>query len=137
MRLNDDESLSFGCGCFNQFYSRFSQDSPKDRGSWDVQFCLSEITVAELKYGAAKSNRPEENRNETDSFCAKFEIMSIYPALDVFAFEKARLEKLGLRLDDFDLLIGSTAIHYDLVLVTNNVKHFERMQRLNIENWAK
>ena len=102
-----------------------------------ANFCLSEITVAELKYGAAKSNRPEENRNETDSFCAKFEIMSIYPVLDVFAYEKARLEKLGLRLDDFDLLIGSTAIHYNLVLVTNNVKHFERMQGLNIENWTK
>ena len=63
--------------------------------------------------------------------------MPIFPVLDVFAFEKARLEKLGLRLDDFDLLIGSTAIHYDLVLVTNNVKHFERMQGLNIENWVK
>jgi len=99
--------------------------------------CLSEITVAELKYGAEKSNRPEYHRRRADSFCAKFEIMSIYPALDVFAFEKARLEKLGLRLDDFDLLIGSTAIHNDLVLVTNNVKHFERMQRLNIENWVK
>jgi len=87
--------------------------------------------------GAEKSNRPEYHRRRADSFSAKFEIMSIYPALDVFAFEKARLKKLGLRLDDFDLLIGSTAIHYDLVLVTNNVKHFERMQRLNIENWTK
>ena len=101
------------------------------------RICLSEITVAELKYGAEKSNRPEYHRLRADSFCTKFEIRPIYPVLDVFAFEKARLEKLGLRLDDFDLLIGSTAIHYDLVLVTNNVKHFERMQRLNIENWMK
>ena len=99
--------------------------------------CLSEITVAELKYGAEKSNRPEFHRLRANSFCSKFEIMQIYPVLDVFASEKARLEKLGLRLDDFDLLIGSTAIHYDLVLVTNNVKHFERMQNLTIENWAK
>ena len=102
-----------------------------------ANFCLSEITVAELKYGAEKSNRPEYNRNEIDSFCAKFGIRPIFPVLDVFASEKARLEKLGLRLDDFDLLIGSTAIHYDLVLITNNVKHFERMQHLTIENWTK
>ena len=102
-----------------------------------ANFCLSEITVAELKYGAAKSDRPEIHRLQVEAFCGDFEIMPIYPILDVFASEKARLEKLGLRLDDFDLLIGSTAIHYGIVLVTNNVKHFERMQHLTIENWAK
>ena len=95
---------------------------------------LSEITVAELKYGAEKSNRPEFHRRRANSFCAKFEIMPIFPVLDVFASEKARFEKLGLRLDDFDLLIGSTAVHYGLVLVTNNVRHLERMQHLTIEN---
>ena len=98
---------------------------------------LSEITVAELKYGAEKSSRPEYHRLCVGSFCAKFEIMPIYPVLDTFASEKARLEKQGLRLDDFDLLIGSTAIHYDLVLVTNNLKHFERLQQLTFENWIK
>jgi tRNA(fMet)-specific endonuclease VapC len=101
-----------------------------------VNLCLSEITVAELKYGVEKSKRPEYNRQRVDSFCAKFRILPIYQALDVFAYEKARLERLGIRLDNFDLLIGSTAIRYDLVLVTNNVKHFERMQRLNLERWA-
>jgi len=100
------------------------------------RICLSEITVAELKYGAEKSNRPEHHLQDVESFQAKFGILSISPVLDVFAFEKARLKKLGLRLDDFDLLIGATAIHYDLVLVTNNVKHFERMQHLSVENWT-
>ena len=98
-------------------------------------FHLSEITIAELKYGAEKSNRPEQNHQEVDSFIAKFGIVPIRQALDVFAFEKARLEKLGLRLDDFDLLIGATAIYYGFVLVTNNVKHFERMEHLSVENW--
>ena len=102
-----------------------------------ANFCLSEITVAELKYGAAKSDRPEVHRLQVEAFCGDFGIIPINLVLDVFASEKARLEKLGLRLDDFDLLIGSTAIHYDLVLVTNNVKHFERMQHLTIENWTK
>jgi len=97
--------------------------------------CLSEITVAELKYGAAKSKQPERHGQQVDSFLAKFDILSISPILDVFASEKARLERLGCRLDDFDLLIGATAIQYGLVLVTNNVKHFERMQHLSIENW--
>ena len=97
-------------------------------------FRLSEITVAELKYGAEKNNWPEYHREQVDFFYAEFGILPISPVLDVFAYEKARLEKLGLRLDDFDLLIGATAIHYDLVLVTNNVKHFERIQNLSFEN---
>ena len=101
-----------------------------------ANFRLSEITVAELKYGAAKSNRPEHNRLQVEAFIGDFGIMPIYESLDTFASEKARLEKLGLRLDDFDLLIGATAIHYGLILVTNNVKHFERMKGLHIENWA-
>jgi tRNA(fMet)-specific endonuclease VapC len=97
---------------------------------------LSEITAAELKYGAAKSNRPEYNLQKVNFFCAEFGIVPISPVLDVFAFEKARLERLGLRLDDFDLLIGATAIHYGFTLVTNNTKHFERMQNLSIESWT-
>jgi len=99
-------------------------------------FLLSEITVAELKYGAAKSNRPDANMRQAETFIGEFGIVPIYDALDVFASEKARLEKLGLRLDDFDLLIGATAIHYGFVLVTNNVKHFKRMQNLSIETWT-
>jgi tRNA(fMet)-specific endonuclease VapC len=102
-----------------------------------TNFYLSEITVAELKYGAMKSNRPEHHRLQVDTFCAEFGIVPITNALDVFAYEKVRLEKLGLRIDDFDLLIGATAIHYGFVLVTNNTKHFERMQHLTLENWTK
>jgi len=100
-----------------------------------THLCISEITVAELKYGAAKSSRPEHHRQRVDSFCAEFGIVPIFPVLDVFASEKVRLEKLGSRLDDFDLLIGAAAIHYGLVLVTSNTKHFERIQGLSMENW--
>jgi tRNA(fMet)-specific endonuclease VapC len=80
---------------------------------------VSEITVAELIYGAAKSNRPAHHRQRVESFIAEFGVLPVYPTLDVFASEKARLEKIGLRLDDF----------------TNNTNHFERMQHLTVENW--
>jgi predicted nucleic acid-binding protein len=45
------------------------------------------------------------------------------------------LEHTGQRVDQFDLLIGATAMHHELTLVTSNLKHFERMQGLEIENW--
>lgn len=40
-------------------------------------------------------------------------------------------------VDDFDLLIGTSAIAHDMVLVTNNPKHFERMDGIVVENWTE
>jgi len=57
--------------------------------------------------------------------------------LDSYAQEKARLRKQGTPLDDFDLLIGASAVANNLILVTNNVKHFERIEGITIENWAQ
>lgn len=71
---------------------------------------ISEITVAELKYGAEKSDLPDTNREMVNNFILKFKQLSINAALDVYAKEKARLKKEGNLVDDFDLLIGSTAI---------------------------
>jgi tRNA(fMet)-specific endonuclease VapC len=101
------------------------------------QCALSIITLAELKFGAENSNRPDLRRIETETFCRPLPVLSLNDALDVYATEKTRLRRLGQPIADFDLLIGSTAIYYNLVLVTNNVKHFERMQYLTIENWTK
>lgn len=98
---------------------------------------ISEITVAELKYGLYKSGRVEENEQSINDFISKFVIIPIYPALDVYAKEKVRLQKLGTPIDDFDLLIGATAIANNFVLVTNNTKHFARLQGIQLEDWTK
>jgi tRNA(fMet)-specific endonuclease VapC len=98
---------------------------------------ISVITLAELKFGAENSGRPEQRQRETEMFCKPLDIFSLNDVLDVYAREKTRLRRLGQPIADFDLLIGATAIHYGFVLVTNNVKHFERKQHLAIENWSK
>ena len=49
----------------------------------------------------------------------------------------ARLRKVGQPVDDIDLLIAGAAISNNLVLATNNEKHFERIEELEIENWSK
>ncbi len=97
---------------------------------------ISEITVAELKFGAAKSNRPEKNKPIIENLISKFKQIPIYNSLDIFADEKARLRKEGNIVDDFDLLIGSTAIANDMVLVTNNTKHFTRLHDIKLTNWV-
>ena len=98
---------------------------------------ISEVTVAELKYGAEKSQRPDENSFIIEDFITKFSIIPIYPSLDIYAKEKARLKKAGTIIDDFDLLIGATAISNDLSLVTNNIAHLGRLTNIKIEDWTK
>ncbi|WP_255905527.1 type II toxin-antitoxin system VapC family toxin [Paradesertivirga mongoliensis] len=103
-----------------------------------LQNCsISEITVAELKYGAEKSQRPTDNNIVIENFITKFSIIPIYPSLDIYAREKARLKQSGTIIDDFDLLIGATAISNDMILVTNNISHLGRLNNVKIEDWTK
>lgn len=97
---------------------------------------VSEITIAELKYGIAKSTKKEMNQHILDTFQAKIEVLPIFPALDIYAIEKARLKTKGKMLDDFDLLIGSTAIFNNLTLVTKNISDFNRLDGIVIEDWT-
>lgn len=102
-----------------------------------IENCIvSEITIAELKYGIAKSTKKEKNLLALISFQSKIEILPIFPALDIYATEKARLKIKGKMLDDFDLLIGSTAIFNNLTLVTRNISDFERLEGIVIEDWT-
>ena len=98
---------------------------------------ISEITLAELKFGVENSQAKERNALALDNFLTGVLLLPIFPALDVYAKEKARLRKAGQTLDDFDLLIGATAIAYDLILITNNVDHLGRMEDIEVEDWAK
>jgi tRNA(fMet)-specific endonuclease VapC len=97
---------------------------------------ISEITLAELIYGAEKSNNILKNKRIVESFADKIDIIPIFDALEIYGKEKARLKTKGTAISDFDLLIGATAIKYNLVLVTQNIKEFERMENIKIENWA-
>jgi tRNA(fMet)-specific endonuclease VapC len=98
---------------------------------------ISEVTIAELKYGSEKSTFKEKNRKIIESFQLLIDIIPIFPALDVYAKEKARLKTKGMILDDFDLLIGATAIYNEMILVTKNKSDFERMEKIKIEDWTE
>lgn len=98
---------------------------------------ISEITLAELKFGVENSDRKDENKKALEIFLNGVNIIPIYNALDIYASEKARLRKKGNTVDEFDLLIGATAIANHMVLVTNNVKHFKKIKNIVIEDWTK
>jgi len=99
---------------------------------------ISEITVIELYYRAEKSDNPVKSHKAVDSFINGLTIVPIYGSIKRYAKEKVRLNKLGFPInDDFDLLIGVTAIENKLILVTDNVKDFECLDGIKIENWFK
>ena len=102
------------------------------------QHCkISEITVAELYYGASKSTRSFEKKQDIRFLLKLFDLALISPALAEYGEIKAYLEQEGKRIDEFDLLIGATAIEGDMILVTNNTKHLSRIPGLRLEDWTK
>ena len=97
---------------------------------------VSEVTIAELKYGVENSIQISKNRETLEKFQNKFTIIPIFTSLDIYAKEKARLRKKGKLLDDFDLLIGATAISNNLTLATRNISDFDRLDGIKIEDWT-
>ena len=86
---------------------------------------ISEITVFELKYGAENSLNPKEANKTVDDFINGLSIIPIFNCVKKYAEIKVRLRKNGTPMhDEFDLLIGVSALEYQLVLVTDNVKDF-------------
>ena len=98
---------------------------------------ISEITLAELKYGALFSKKTKKHIEEIEKLLEFIRVIPITSSIDLYAQEKARLRRAGMLIDDFDLMIGCTAISNDLTLVTNNTRHFNRLQGLKLEDWTK
>ncbi len=97
---------------------------------------VSEITIAELMYGSAYSQSPK-HAHDADKISEMFKVLPIYDSLPTYAETKAQLRRTGNLVDDFDLLIGATAVHNSLVMVTENVDHFSRIPGITIENWVE
>ena len=96
---------------------------------------ISEITLAELVYGAENSDNPEKNHKLIDELSDQITILPIFESISLYGKEKARLRKLGIMISDFDLLIGCTAVEKQMIMVTENTKEFERINRISLENW--
>ena len=97
----------------------------------------SSINIGEIYYGAYRSSR-------TDHILKAFE-ETVFPNIKVLFFDeqsgklfgklKAQLEKRGIRCSEPDLRIASVALQHNLNLVTGNIKHFENIPGIGLENW--
>jgi tRNA(fMet)-specific endonuclease VapC len=97
---------------------------------------ISEITIFELRFGAENSDNPVKSHKAVDKFLEGVSIVPILGCVKRYAKEKVRLRRIGKPMhDEFDLLIGVTAIENKLTLVTDNTKDFELLEGIKLENW--
>ena len=95
------------------------------------------VTLMELYYGAYKSREATSNLAKIRTLESSLDILPVgVECVEAFGLLKADLEKVGSPLDDFDLIIASCAIAHNLVLVTNNAKHFKKIAGLAQTNWT-
>lgn len=119
------------------FYFRGDFNLARKIDSIGVENCfVSEISLLELTFGAYNSNRFEKHIAEAQKLEELFKILPIRPVKDIFGKERKRLKDTGNQIPNFDLLIGCTSVHKGITMVTRNVKHFERIEGIQIEDWT-
>jgi tRNA(fMet)-specific endonuclease VapC len=100
------------------------------------RMAISSITLAELFHGAEKSSRCAENLKVIDDFTSRLEVLPYTPkAAQHYGSIRAALERSGETIGINDLHISAHARSEGLVLVTNNLREFERVPALETENW--
>jgi len=109
---------------------RMNQESRDD-------LCVSEVTIAELLYGAVHSKSVDRHLQEVRELQRDIAVLPISDVIDDYAEIRHALTSQGITVEDFDILIGATARHYGLIAVTDNLKHFIPMPGVEVENWIK
>ena len=120
--------------CIHYFKGQFGLKERIENTGFE-NLAISEVTLAELIYGAEKSQKVDKNLKVVENFADKIEILPILTCLRVYGKEKARLKSIGRPIGDLDLFIGSTAIVHVMTMVTRNIREFERIKGITIENW--
>ncbi len=101
------------------------------------QMCISSITFAELIHGAEKSARSEHNLRQVEDFVSWLEVLEYgRKAASHYGEIRADLERKGTTIGVNDLHIAGHARSEGLILVTNNLREFERVKGLRLENWV-
>lgn len=108
---------------------RIQQHMPDD-------IVISVITVAELRVGADKSSRPEENHRQINDFLLTFDVLMFDSgAADAYGVIRADLERRGQPIGELDMLLAAHAVSQNLIFVTHNTSEFQRVKGLQLEDW--
>jgi tRNA(fMet)-specific endonuclease VapC len=125
----DTDTVSFALRGFGAVSTRLLEHKPSE-------ICMSVITLAELRYGAVRRSSRKLHAI-IDAFAAGVTVVSFDEVVAAqFGAVAATLVRQGTPIGDFDALIAAHALALDLTLVTNNTKHFSRVDGLRIDNWV-
>lgn len=107
------------------------------KSSMNVPKAFSVVTYGELLYGCHKSQRMNENLAKVRRLAEIYPVVDVTrPVMECFGELKASLSSAGTGVDDFDLLIGCTALTMNYAVVTNNIKHYQKIPGVKVLNWA-
>ena len=102
------------------------------------QLCISAITLMELIYGAEKSAAPEKNLAVVESFAARLDVLNYDQEAAAHSGQlRAELAKNGKPIGPYDQMIAGHARSQGLIVVTNNLREFERVPGLRVEDWVR
>jgi tRNA(fMet)-specific endonuclease VapC len=100
------------------------------------EIVLPAIVLFELEFGIAKSASPRKRIRQLNDFTALVNVIPFGPAEAKAAAQiRAKLEKKGIPIGPYDVLIAACAKANNLILVTHNLKEFKRIQGLQVEDW--
>lgn len=101
------------------------------------RMCISSVTLGELVFGAEHSQQTERNLADIEEMTARIEVL---PFEDKAAYHFSRIRsdlyRMGRPIGPYDMMIAGHARASAMILVTNNVKEFERVPGLQVENWV-
>jgi tRNA(fMet)-specific endonuclease VapC len=104
------------------------------------QVRVPQPVVAEIEYGLARLPRSKRRQALEERLSILLRSLTRLPWNDdvskTFGALKAVLEKSGTRVDDFDVAIAAHAVAFDATLVTENLRHFQRIHGLSVESWG-
>ena len=127
--LDTNVCVDYLTGRYPAVIRRLQSTSPED-------LAVSVIAVAELRYGASKSARAGANHRKLDHLLEDLPTLPFdLDATDHYGKLRSRLERAGTPIGPNDMLIVAQALSGDLVLVTDNVAEFARVDEFAVENW--
>jgi len=94
---------------------------------------MSVVSLAELYEGVYYSRDPQRSQQQLEAFLTSITVLELDEEIcKVFGKQRGSLRQRGLIIGDFDLLIAATCLHRGLTLLTNNLRHFQRIEGLEI-----
>jgi len=124
--------------CVDYLNGRYPRVTRQIQESSPNDLCVSSVAVAELRYGAEKSEQRQRNHERLDVFLAEIRCVDFdTDAASVYGRIRSALERRGSIIGPYDLQIAAHAQSLGLVLVSDNVREFRRVRGLKVANWRR